>query len=344
MERDPLEHFIADGRLAVRPIEHHQIPEVITVDLDAMATNINNRLSNMFANCTKLRLQYGVSYVHALNQINLDTTCMVDYLMGTVYNRLRSILEGKNANLRPILMNTRCPISNYLEFPRWVVSTLSCIGPCRVIDAADDKVVVFASSAATMANYGRANAVVFNDGAYSRLFTSLKAIGVEMSPFPSIPTTTPSYYPFLYSEIDEERWFIYGTVHSSHIENEDAIRIAFVSTATGVSPFAQTGLTAGYVDDVNTLNALAAVAAPDGIPAGQTAASAGRPVDLTFSVNYYGIQPAVAQVGATPARARGMYVLGRGMRRYHQFQLAHNLTSSEITEALRYRLCKSVFV
>lgn len=56
-------------------------------------------------------------------------------------------------------MKSRCPISKDMEFPAWISSLIESIGSIRVSDGPVEAFFVYASSAATMNNYGRANAV-----------------------------------------------------------------------------------------------------------------------------------------------------------------------------------------
>ena len=338
-QNDPLERIIADGRLTIRPTNHYGLPEIITVDLELMANTLVARLNDIYLNENRLRNYYVGNQARVYQAITGDIVSMVDYLVGQVYNKLRTILERRAPAARVARMNTRCPVASHQEFPAWLSSTLGAIGPCRLEDAPHDRLIVYASSAATMQTYGRQNPVVFNEGHYARLISALRAIGVTMAPF-NHAGLEGSYYPTITPDLAQYVWTLYGQVHRPHYENEVSARIALVTSNIGQTPFENVGVTIGYVDDNNTLNALAAVAAPADLPAGQNADSAGRPVGAAFRVNYYGIQPAVAAQGEIPARARGAYILGRGVERYYSCVIANNVATSEILEVLRHRLLR----
>ncbi|KAK8557621.1 hypothetical protein V6N12_009850 [Hibiscus sabdariffa] len=234
--------------------------------------------------------------------------------MGETYNRLRSILERCDPHVCITRMNTRCPVASDLECPTWISSTLSCIGPCRLADGPTDTLIVYASTAATMQTFGRAEAVQFNYGKYIKLLNVLKDIKAETTPFDHA-NLTGSYFPTIEIESTNNCFTLYGIVHSSHYENEDAVRIALLSNPFGVTPFEKVGMTIGHCDDEGVVNAVAEAAAPPDIPAGQNVDSVGRPCGVNFRVNYHGIQPAIASTENVQAQARGVYIVGRGIQR-----------------------------
>lgn len=339
LNTDPLERMIASGRYTPRPIEHYGIPDVLTIDLDVLANTLVTRINTIYQSELNVRNQYNGNSAVVTQQILNDVTAMVDYAVGQTYNKLRSLLDKKIPHLRPTRMNTRCPVYAGQEFPTWLSSTLSSIGPLRITDGASDRLVVYASSAATMQNYGRTNPVVFNEGNYSRLMAALRHMPVAMTPF-NHAGESGSFFPTITPIRRNYVWSLFGQTHSSHYENEDGVRVALCTSDIGNTPFTDIGMTIGYVNDETTLAALAAVAAPDDIPIGQDANSAGRPVSVEFNVNYYGIKPAVAAQGSTRAVPRGMYVVGRGTQRYYQCILADQISTTEILELLRYRFTR----
>ncbi|QED42889.1 ORF1 [Rhodiola cryptic virus 1] len=332
---DPLNSIVADGRIRRMPIDHFGFPDIITVDLEALHANIREWLNSLFVDNKEIRIAYLGTKADVTAMIKNDINSYCDFLIGQTYNKLRSILQ-KYPNQRSLRMNTRCPVPKNQEFPRWIVSTLSSIGPLHIEDGPRDRYVCFASTTATMQFHGRVAAPKFIYGGYSRLHEALKKYGVEMSPFDHI-SETGSFYPTVELCIEENLWRAFGAVHSSHYVNEDFIRAVFVSSATGKSPFENIGMRIGYVDDWSTLNALTAVAAPVNIPAGQNSYSPGLPVGPNLKVNHYGIQPAANATGDTPACTRGIYIIGRGMERYYQCSLAQNVASAEIARIIAYR-------
>ncbi|KAL4383370.1 hypothetical protein GQ457_15G015070 [Hibiscus cannabinus] len=152
MAVDPKEQLIADGRLFNRPINTTGADVLITIDLDFAALQIisSSRMS------PQRRPRYG-------GFTNLTT---------------QKIQDGLTA------MNEHSiPVASDLEFPTWISSTLSCIGPCRVTDGPTDTLIVYASTAATMQTFGRAEAVQFNYGDYIQLLNVLKDIKFQTAPF-----------------------------------------------------------------------------------------------------------------------------------------------------------------
>lgn len=337
MAQDPLEAVAVDGRISIRPIAHFGLPKVITVDLEALHGILYLKFQELYSPDQRIRSRYPGSNAEIVRTLNADLTALADYAAACCYNKLRAVLEAYAPHERTVRMNTRAPMPNNIEFPTFISSTLGSIGPCRFEDAAKDVYVVWATSATTANNYGRTNPTVFNYPCYARICNILKEIGVQFAPFPNA-TAAGSYFATLEPHVGAELCTAYCTVHSSHYENEDFARIALLTGLAGNTPFQPIGMRIGYVNDTTTLTALAAVAAPAGIPAGQDAGSAGIPVQACFNVNYYGIQPAVAAAGERPASDRGMYVLGRGTDRYYQCTLAHQVSLSEVTQILRYRL------
>ncbi|KAL4385547.1 hypothetical protein GQ457_15G014900 [Hibiscus cannabinus] len=281
----------------------------------------DGRLFNPQGCLPQRRPRYGGFTNLTTQKIQDGLTAMVNFAMGETYNRLRSILERYDPHSCMTRMSTRCPVASDLEFPTWISSTLSCIGPCRVTDGPTDTLIVYASTAATMQTFGRAEAVQFNYGDYIQLLNVLKDINVQTAPFDHA-NVTGSYFPTIEIEPTNNHFTLYGTVHSSHYENEDAVRIALLSNPLGVTPFEKVGMTIGYCDVEDVVNAVAAAAAPPDIPAGQNADSVGRPCGVSFRVNYHGIQPAIASARNVPAQARGVYIVGRGIQRRYQFIIA----------------------
>lgn len=106
------------------------------------------------------------------------------------------------------------------------------------------------------------------------------------------------------------------------------------TNSEGLTPFESIGMSIGYVSDAATVNALAAAAAPEGIPEGQDAESSGRPVGGLFRVNYFGVQPGVSVQGPDPTEAPGIYVIGRGVELYYYSVLAHRIHDHEVLELL----------
>ncbi|KAK8658604.1 hypothetical protein V6N13_036807 [Hibiscus sabdariffa] len=337
MSVDPKEQLIADGRLFNHPIKHYGVPTVLTIDLDFAALQIISRLEEVYLNEDHIRYQYGGFTDLTTQKIRDGLTAMVNFAMGETYNRLRSVLERYGPHACMTIMNTRCPVVPDLEFPTWISSTLSCIGPCRVTDSPTDTLIVYASTAATMQTFGRAEAVQFNYGDYIQLLNVLKDIKVQTTPFDHA-NVTGSYFPTIEIEPTNNHFTLYGTVHSSHYENEDAVRIVLLSNPLGVTPFEKVGMTIDYCDIEDVVNAVAAAAAPPDIPAGQTADSVGRPCGVNFRVNYHGIQPAIASAGNVPAQARGVYIVGRGIQRRYQFIIARDITLNVIHQLMFYRL------
>lgn len=191
-----------------------------------------------------------------------------------------------------------------------------------------------------MNNYGRANAVTFSTyGHYDYLLGVMKRIGIILAPVDH-NSQTCSAFPTIAVELKHNIFTLYGTLHRTHYETEDIVRAIFCTNENGVTPFEQIGITIGYVDDEATINALASADAPKGIPEGQTATSAGRPVAGHFNVNYFGIRPSVPAAETTQSQPAGMYVIGRGVERYWHCILARRLHVSEFYMTFRFRLTR----
>lgn len=82
-----------------------------------------------------------------------------------------------------IRMRHSFPIPNAQEFPAWLASTLSRIGPCSVTDEPRDQLFLYATSAATIHNHGRATQIAYSARNYLRLLSVLKSMNVAMAAF-----------------------------------------------------------------------------------------------------------------------------------------------------------------
>ncbi|KAJ1418875.1 hypothetical protein SESBI_15475 [Sesbania bispinosa] len=196
--RDPIEDLISDGRVSIRPYKHYGLLEVITVDLDDMATALQARLVSIFTTENRLCNCYVGTITQITDTINTDTTALVNYAIGQTYNRLRSVLERTHPTAKQERMKP------------------------RFTDGPLDALFVFATTSATMKSYGRDHKPEFNFGRYERIMSALRSINVRMAPFDFTGTQTVSYFPFLDPAIDRNNvWIIYGLIHPSHYENED---------------------------------------------------------------------------------------------------------------------------
>ncbi|XP_065866023.1 uncharacterized protein [Euphorbia lathyris] len=264
LTRDPLEQIIADGRILMGPINQYVRPEIITINLDVLHTNIGDHLKLVFQDNIFVRGFYNLDPTSNIIDIHADVNSLCDYLIGVTYNHLRFTLEMTcPTELVSRRMHNRCPVSDDLEFPAFISETLSLIGPCRPFD----KLIVFAPAANTATNYGRAVPVTFNYYRYSRFISILKDSNYLVASLHFITGVLGSFFPLTeFRPLSDGVFSLHGTVHSSHYEQEDIVRIALCCSRDGVSPFEKTGMTIGYVDDETVLNALDAVAAPENIP------------------------------------------------------------------------------
>lgn len=107
------------------------------IDLDARHATLVSRLRLMFICNDCLCQAYVGTNQHVTKMIEDDTTAYVDYLIGQTYNKLRRILithpQQRAARIKP-----RCLVPANQEFPRWISSTLSSIGPLRIEDGPRD--------------------------------------------------------------------------------------------------------------------------------------------------------------------------------------------------------------
>nr|WIL96135.1 coat protein [Carrot cryptic virus 3] len=336
---DPKEELIADGRVYNRPAQPLGLPVILNFDLEFSVDQIITKLAVMYGDHYEVRARFGGYNNNANARVTACIHSLGDYIGGQIYNRLRANLDWCASNVRTARMNTRCPVSGALELPTWIASTISSLGPVRFQDGPVDRLAAYATPTATMNHYGRAGPTVFNFGDFTEITNVLREIGVTFAPVDHRPGYG-SFYPTIAIQPGDNNYTFYATCHASHYENEDFIRLSLFTNQLGVTPFENIGITVGYVDDEATTAALAAVAAPPDIPAGQTAASAGRLTGGLWNVNYYGLQLAVLAQGETPARPRGFYVIGRGMERRFQTILARDITITELHQALMFRLYK----
>ncbi|XP_074369183.1 uncharacterized protein LOC141710516 [Apium graveolens] len=321
--RDPLEDFIADGRLRV--------------DLEVLHSAITSRMHSIYLADDRFATRYGVCNAADEACLKAHISTMADYAVGQAYNRLRGILKMKAYSEVGKRMKTRCPVPKDMEFPAWISSLIGSIGSIRVTDGPGDALLVYATSAATMNRFGRTNDTTYTSGHYNCLLGVMKEIGITLAPVDH-NNQTGSAFPTIAVELKNHIFTLHGTLHHSHYDTEDTVRAIFCTDENGVTPFEQIGITIGYVDDEATINALASADAPKGIPEGQTSTSAGRPVAGHFDVNYFGIRPPVPATETAESQPAGMYVIGRGVERYYQCILAHSLSVGEFYLTFRFRL------
>jgi len=339
-QADPIEALIADGRLYSRPTSQFGAVIPYETDLEYAHSFMLQKLTLIYQDDPKIRIRYGGYTVNSGIEILAGITSMADYIIAQMYNRMRGVLEWAAPHLRTTRMNTRCPVSNSMEFPAWISSTISAIGPIHFSDGPTNRYAVPATAAARMQTYGRQNPIFFSYSDYFTFISVLKEIGIATSPVDH-QSKTGSSFPTIDVTAGDHSFTFYATIHHSHYENEDFLRMAFFTNPLAVTPWPRMGITVGYVNDNATLTALAAAAPPDGLPAGQTANSPGLPRGLQWNVNYYGIQPETPAQGDTPAQTRGIYVIGRGIERRFQYMLARDITTSEIMQAFIHRLYKT---
>ncbi|QED42890.1 ORF1 [Rhodiola cryptic virus 2] len=337
---DPLTEAIADGRVYVRPHRRYANTEFLTIDLEAIHTTLTATLRTSFQARTLILNRYHGTQAEAVASLNADCSAYADIILGQLYNKLRTTLERTVPRERVARMNTRCPLSPTIEFPRWISSTYSSIGRMRIIDGPVDKQICYVPPANTQNNYGRTNMPELDLLAHNRLNEVLTAANIDLAPF-DFQNEQAAFFPTVEMTADNNLISFHGCCHPSHYENEDIVRAFFLSDINFASPFKSIAFRIGYVDDETTLNALANLAAPAGVPEGTTADSPALPVGAHFHVNPCGIQLAVAQAAGVAAKARGCYIVGRGANRYYACTLAREMAPEEMNRMVDLRITRT---
>lgn len=326
-----------DGR--VRTVSYNTLGNitVLTMNLDNFYQSLVDLCSLIYPFWEPLKMRYSGTDEEIHANLQNDIAAMADYACWICYNRLRSIAERYAPHVRTMRMNPKAPCSNRMEFPSYISSLIQTIGPLRIEDAAQNCLVLYATTPATMQTFGRTEAHIPADPCYYRLISNLQAVGVRMTPVDFGPHYG-AYWPTIMIRDRLQLYDVIGTVHSSHYTNEDIVMALAILHETNRSVFDRITFDVGQVTDADAVNALAAIAAPANIPQGQTANSTGRPTALTFDVNYFGIQPAVAATATNQARPASFFVIGRGTDPIFTCYLAQHITTPESVTLFRHRL------
>ncbi|KAK8925774.1 hypothetical protein KSP39_PZI018640 [Platanthera zijinensis] len=221
---DPLAFVIADGRVRTHPYHHYGFPTVLHIDLDNLARRMKTVLNEIVPYEFGILRHYGGATTLADDSIIAGIEVMIDAAMAITYNRLRSVAEKYQPLTRTTRMNPKAPISNNLEFPAFISSVLSSIGPLRITDAARDTLVIYSTSPEKMEAFGRSKNHLFICGNYHRLTDAFRAMNVRMAPIDFDRKDAGSFFSTITPAIRQGCWTFYGDVHPSHYENEDIPR------------------------------------------------------------------------------------------------------------------------
>ncbi|XP_076932216.1 uncharacterized protein LOC143597661 [Bidens hawaiensis] len=315
------------------PIHYYEKTTIHEVDLEHLATAMKTRLNVFFPYIHELRVRYGgISENDITNKIICDVNMMVDAALSVTYNRLRFILQNHDPIAFAARMNPKSPLSNKFKFPAFISSVLGSIGPLR--DDFQDTLIVYATSADRSQTFGRAQNFDFISGHFYRLIDNLVAIGVPLAPIDVKRSSIRSgwFFSTLLVNHEEGLWDFTATCHYSKYKHRDiASAWMTLNDDPALRAFPDCSLRYECCTDPDVVNAVIA-SRPEGVPDDVDGATApARPSGLVFNVNGFGVRPAVAAEGGS----RGVYILGRGTKRYNCTTLGRNLNEHDMVSMLR---------
>lgn len=323
-----------EGKLLRYPARTYESATVLTINFDHLAVRLKDRLRIILPTSYAVVSQMpSLTYAMAETEIGHCIDHMVDLALLLAYNRLRYVAKRYSPATRTARMNHRAPYGSDHEFPTFIASLLSSLGPLRITDGLEDTLVIYSTEAANANHYGRAATPVINIWR-TDMFTEVMArAGMEMSKIDIRSTLQGSFCTTIIPDLNHNLWTFSSTQHPSHYEDLDLLRAWFIlHDDINFRCVAYCGL----VIEKNTTAAITTAvtaACPANIAAGYDAATAAAdPIGLNFPCNHFGILPAVPapdQVAAVPA---AVYILGRGTTVYSSTILGSRLSEDDMIQ------------
>ena len=332
------EDLIAEGKIRTRPTSVYSTPTVLDINFDALAINLKAIVTEIYTSDPDMIQAYPGDYTEVIDEIAQDCNALIDFALLGCYNRLRTIAEIYSISTRTSRINPRAPVSNRLEYPVFISSLLSSIGPLRVPDSAHDCLIIYATTSANMNNYGRTERPDPPEGNYSRLIHHLRSCQYPLAPIDFTNLIGSAWTTAVVESTKDGLLRVVGTIHRTHYQPMDVPRAIFCynyATNADNNIFPDLSITADLVNATEVTTAVAALARPTHVPESQTATSATRPAGIQLPANYFGMIPAKGQSGSSPAVPASVWILGRGKARLFTSYLAERLTKFDVKKLSR---------
>ncbi|KAL8245744.1 hypothetical protein R6Q59_006960 [Mikania micrantha] len=321
-----------------RPLHYYEKPTVHEIDLEHLATTMKNRLNLVLPFIQELRVRYSVGTENDITSaIVSDVNMMVDTAMSVTYNRLRFILHNYEPTVFVAQMNPRSPLSNKYKFPAFISFVLGSIGPLRIMDGHQDMLVIYATSANRSQTYGRSQHFEFKCDQFFRLIDNLTAIGVPLAPIDVRGGNRDgSFFPTIIPNRENGLWEFIATCHCFNYMHRDILSAWLtLNDDPALRAFPDCSLTIDCCTDPDFANDVIALR-PEGVSDDLDGATApARLVGGAFSMNVFGVKPALAAEGGNPLGPAMVYSLERGTARYCCASLCRDISEHEMTSMLR---------
>lgn len=325
--------LVGQGRLLRFPTRRRDQTTVLTINFDHLAARLKATLKKVYqTNYALKEAMPGVTFQMIDNEIGECIDHTVDLALLITYNRLRNVADKYSTATRNARMNRRAPHSSDFEFPTFLASLLSSIGPLFIEDGIEDMLVIYATETAKANNYGRTNAPAINLSRVSTFSDALTRAGVKMAKIDPRSVAQGSYFTTIIPTLNHSVWTFTGTQHSSHYEDIDVLR-AWLTLHDDVNQRAVQYC--GLVIERTTTSAITTAVAnarPEGVAAAAAATDPADPIGIAFQSNLFGIDPAVAAAEGVTATPAATYIIGRGTRVYNSTVLGSRLVDEEMVQ------------
>ncbi|PWA58484.1 DNA-binding domain-containing protein [Artemisia annua] len=211
-----------EGKLLRYPARTYESATVLTINFDHLAARLKDRLRIILSQMPSL------TYSMADTEIGHCIDHMVDLALLLAYNRLRNVAERYSPATRTARMNHCAPYASDYEFPTFISSLLSSLGPLRITDGFEDTLVIYSTEASNANHYGRAVTPVINFGRIDMFTKVMACAGMKMSKIDICSTLQGSFCTSIIPNLNHNLWTFSSTQHPSHYEDLDLLRAWFI--------------------------------------------------------------------------------------------------------------------